>query len=82
MYAFALIIVVFPSLLFWIYLSTAYCSPFCLHLEDFADITDSDGIPVLAMAFGLTVLGVLSDVVTVTKVAGLLQTVNSLCARQ
>ena len=77
--------------MFWIYPSTAYCSPFCLDLEDIAEIllqkesltlTDIALVPVLAMAFGLTVLGVLSDVVTVTKVAGLLQTVNSLCARQ
>ena len=40
-YAFASIIVVSPSLLilmFWIYPSTAYCSPFCLDLEDIAEI--------------------------------------------
>ena len=45
-------------------------------------LTDTALVPVLAlalalaMAFGLTVLGVLSDVATVTKGAGLLRTVN------
>src|SRR4029434_1298251 len=72
-------------LIFWIYPSTAYCSPFCLDLEDILEVllqkssltlTAVALVPVLAMAFSLTVPGIVSDVATITKGAGPWRSVN------
>src|SRR4029434_8807892 len=84
LYPFASIIVVSPSLLilmFWIYPSTAYCSPFCLVLEDIAEILlQKESLTLTDRCCALTSS---KDVATVTKGAGLLQTFNSAltCAR-
>src|SRR4029434_10785377 len=70
-----------------IYPSTAYCSPFCLDLEDIVEVllqkssltlTAIALVHVLAMAFGLTVPGIVSDIATVTKGAGPWRSVNCL----
>src|SRR4029434_930391 len=71
--------------MFWIYPSTAYCSPFCLDLEDIVEVllqkssrtlTAIALVPVLAMAFSFTVPEIVSDVATVTKGAGPWRSVN------